>query len=298
MLRPLLAILFVSLALPAQMIEIVGGTVTSPSGTNRGKGSLYRVDTSVYLLDFEMHLNVPVPDTLTFFLYRHHSRTGLATLDWTQQIQVTGGIGAAWYSSGPIAMPLVAGNYYVLGVYWNANVQYFYTTAAQPPLSFGAWQRAHTFTGSLPPTVSLAGSDIACYYQRLTTLAVPAVVNTGTGCSATTLVPRLVADDFFFLNTTTTLQLVDALPTAIALFGVANNGALPVPIPLFGCSLWLDISGPVFTFAALTSGTGDAGLAIGVPPNPALSGLTMSAQGLVFGPTAIDMSNAVSFTVQ
>src|SRR5688572_24400757 len=108
MLRPLLSLLFVSLAaLPAQIVETVGGTTTSPSGTNRGKGSLYRVDTSVFLIDFEMHLNVPSPDTLTFFLYRHHSRTGPATLEWTHQVQVTGGIGAAWYSTGPIAMPLV-----------------------------------------------------------------------------------------------------------------------------------------------------------------------------------------------
>lgn len=298
MLRPLLSLLFVSLAtLPAQLIETIGGTTASPSGTNRGKGSLYRVDTSVYLIDFEMHLNVPGPDTLTFFLYRHHSRTGLATLDWTLQVPVTGGIGAAWYSTGPIVLPLVAGNYYVLGAYWTSNVQYFYTTATQPPLSFGAWQRAHTFLNALPATVSLTGSDIACYYQRFTTIAVPAVVNTGTGCSSAAVAPRLVADDFFAVNATTTLELADALPTSIALFAFANNGALPVPIPLFGCSLWLDITGPVNTFVTLTDGTGYANLPIGVPNNPALSGLTLSAQGLVFGTTSIDMSNAVSFTV-
>jgi hypothetical protein len=298
MLRPLLSLLFVSLvALPAQTVETIGGTTSQPSGANRGKGSLYRVDTSVYLLDFEMHLNVPSADTLTWFLYRHHSRTGVATLEWTQQVQVPGGIGAAWYSTGPIAMPLVAGNYYVLGAYWTTNVQYFYTTAVQPPLSFGAWQRAHTFTGSLPATVTLTGSDIACYYQRFTTIPVGSVVNTGTGCSAIAPAPRLVADDFFAINQTSTIELVDALPTAIALFGFANGGALPVPIPLFGCSLWLDISS-VITFVAVTSATGYANFPIGVPNDPALSGLTLTSQGLVFGPTSIDMSNAVSFTVQ
>ena len=106
------------------------------------------------------------------------------------------------------------------------------------------FQRAHTFTGSLPTTVALGGSDIARYYQQFTRVAVPAVVNTGTGCSSTTLVPKLVADDFFAINSTSSLELVDAVPAAIGLFGLANNAASPVPIPLTDARIELTVDGP------------------------------------------------------
>src|SRR5262245_37912058 len=294
MLRPLLSLLFVSVAaLPAQVHEYIGGTTTSAGGTDRGIGSLFRVDTSVLLTEFAMVLNVPAIDTVTFFLYRHNSRTGDATLEWTQQLWTTGFGSQAWYSPGPIAIPLVAGNYYVLGARWTTNTQFYYTTVPQPPLSFGAWQRGHTFLGALPPTISLTGSDNTCYYQHISTTPMSAVVNTGAGCSPTAPLPRLVADDFFRVQWMTTLELVAVQPTSSALFGVANNGALPVPIPLFGCHLWLDVTGPVFTFAGLTSATGYANLAIVVPYNTALSGQTFTVQGLVFGATSTDFSNAV-----
>ncbi len=288
-------------ALPAQVIDTVGGTNSAPSGANRGKASLYGVNTSVVLIDFEVYLNVPGPETLTFFAYRHHSRTGIATLEWTLPVTVAGGGGPAWYSTGPIAQNLVAGNHYALGVAWGGTLTYYYSTATSgAPVSFGTWQRAHTLNNPLPATLTLpAGVDIAQYYQRLTTLPVPAVVNTGTGCSSTALVPRLVADEFFVLNTTTTLELVDTLPSAIGLFGLAGGAALASPLPAFGCSIWLDIfSGPVVTLASLTSATGYANLPIAVPNNPLLSGSTYSAQGLVFGAVTIDVSNAVSFTIQ
>ncbi|HEX6811590.1 MAG TPA: hypothetical protein VF384_08215 [Planctomycetota bacterium] len=299
MLRPLLAFLFLSLTtLPAQLVtETAGGTTTAPSGANRGKGSLFRVDTSVLLLDFAMQLNVTVPDTLTFFMFRHHSRTGVATLEWTHQVPVAGGGGPQWYSTGPVALNLVAGNYYVLGAYWTSTVTYYYSTSASPQMSWGVWQRAHTFTGSIPPTVTLTGSDIANYYMQFQSIVVPAVVNTGTGCSAVAPVPRMVADNFFSVGALSSIEICDAAAGSIALFGFAPNGALPFGIPLFNCLLWLDISQPVLTFASLTT-SGFASLPIAVPADPGLFGQTYSLQGLLFGATTIDMTNAVSFTIQ
>src|SRR5688572_293059 len=123
MLRSLAAFLFTSLlTLPAQVTETVGGTTSSPTLTNRAKASLFRVDTTVLLLELEQFLNVPGPETLTFFAYRHHSRTGASTLEWQHPVTVQGGIGPAWYSTGPIALPLIAGNHYVLGVAWAGSV--------------------------------------------------------------------------------------------------------------------------------------------------------------------------------
>jgi hypothetical protein len=297
-----LSLFALTLTLPAQNVDVVGGTSSAPTGANRAKASLYQVDTSIVLLEFEVWLDVPGSDTLTFFAYRHHSRTGIATLDWTLPVTVTGGTGPGWYSTGPIALNLVAGNHYALGVSWVNNLTYYYSTATPPtPVSFGNWQRAHTInSATLPPTLTLpAGTDIAQYRQRLTSVPVTSVVPVGTGCASTPLglPPRLVADDFFAQNTTTTLELVDAPATAIGLFGVAPGGTLPVPLPLFNCSIWLDVSQPVATVVALTSATGYASLAIAVPANPLLTGQTFSAQGLVFGAAPTAVSNAVQFTI-
>jgi hypothetical protein len=300
MLRQLTALLSLVAALSAQInVDTLGSTASAPTGPTLGKGSLFAVTTTVTLLEYEMYLDVPGPDTLTFFAYRHHSRTGTSTLEWTLPVAVTGGTGPGWYSTGPIALPLVAGNYYVLGVSWVNTLTYYFTTA-QPgyPVSFGNWQRAHTLNLPLPTTLLLTGSDIAQYYQRLTTVPTGAVVNTGTGCSATTLVPRLVANDYFVRGATTTLELVDALPNAIGLFGLANGAASPVPVPLFGCSIWLDLSGPVVTLATVISGAGYANLPFPVPNDPLLIGLAFSGQALVFGPTNVGVSNAVTFVVE
>lgn len=298
MIRSLFACFVATMAsLPAQVIDTVGGMASAPVGANRAKGSLYAVNTTVVLTEFETYLDVPAQETLTFFMYRHHSRTGTSTLELTLPVTVPGGIGPAWYSTGPITWPMVAGNHYVLGVAWQGSITYYYSTATSgSPVSFGNWQRAHTLTNPVPTTLVLpAGTDIAQYYQRLTSVPTTSVVNTGTGCSATPLVPRLVASSFFTLGATTNLQLVDAAQPSVGLFALANGGPAAVPVPLFGCSIWLDLSGPIPTLAALTA-AGQADLPITVPNNPVLVGTTYSAQGLVFG-TAIDVANAVSFTI-
>jgi hypothetical protein len=288
-------------ALSAQVVvDTVGGTASAPTGANRAKASLYQVDTSVVLIDFAVWLDVPGPDTLTFFAYRHHSRVGTSTLEWTLPVAVTGGTGPGWYSTGPIALNLVAGNHYALGVSWVNNLTYYYSTAAVgSPVSFGNWQRAHTINSAVvPPTLSLpAGSDVAQYRQQLTSIPVPSVVRVGTGCGSTALLPRLVADEFFVTNTTTNLELVDAAANAIGLFGLAPGATSPVPLPLFGCSIWLDVTQPIVTVASVTSATGYAALPIAVPANPLLSGQTFSAQGLVFSAAPTAVTNAVAFTI-
>lgn len=300
--RSLLAFALLALTVPAQVIDTVGGMTTAPSGANRGKASVYAVTTSVLLTEFEVHLNVTAPETLTFFLYRHHSRTGLADLEWSLPVTVQGGIGPSWYSTGPIALPLVAGNYYMLGVAWAGTVTYYYSIGTGgSPVSFGTWERAHTLNATAIPTPTYtiaAGVDAAQYYQRLTTYPIPAVVNTGTPCSGTTLLPRLVADGFFNVGATTDLELVDTQASSIVVFGLAGGTALPAPLPLFGCSLWLDVTGPVVAVANVSSASGYTALPIAVPSNPLLAGQTFSAQGFVFGATTTDVANATTFTIQ
>ncbi|MCA8964111.1 MAG: hypothetical protein KDC48_04465 [Planctomycetes bacterium] len=284
-------------SLPAQTVDTVGGVNTASTRTNSAKASLFAVDSSVLLIDYEMYLDIPGPETLTFFAYRHHSRSGTAQLAWTHQVTVAGGGGAQWYSTGPIALPLIEGNHYAIGVSWPGTLTYHYSTSTTgTPVSFGSWQRAHTLTNPVPPTLNIpTGVDVAAYNQRLTTLPLPVVDNVGTGCSSTNLVPRLVATGMFGINTTEALELVDATPSSLGMFVIALGPTLAAPLPLFGCDVWLPLGVSAST-ATVTSGAGYAQQPFPVPNNPLFIGTQFSAQSGVLG-AAIDMTNAVDFTV-
>lgn len=295
----LLAILSALVPLTAQTVETIGGTTTAPLRTNTSKASVIRVDSSVLLIDYAMYLNVPGQETLTWFLYRHHSRTGAATLEWTQQVTVNGtGVGPAWYSTGPIALPLIEGNHYMIGVGWPGSLTYHYTTSSAPlPLSFGSWQRAHT--PGFPPasTYTIAsGIDTAVYYQQFTTVPFAGVDIVGTSCGATATLPRLVASGAPTLGATKVLDLVDATPNALGVVSLALGPTLPVPLPMFGCNIWLNINGPLASTAVPLSATGTASLPMTMPANPAFYGIPMSAQAGVLA-ASIQLTNALDLIV-
>jgi len=296
-----LPVLLASLLSPllAQTIDTLGGTSSAPVGANRAKASLFRIDSTVLMLQYEMFLDVPGPETLTWFMHRYHSRSGSFTLEWSSTITVNGtGVGPAWYSSGPIAVPLVEGTYYQIGVSWPGSLTYHYSIGtANLPVSFGAWQRASTLTNPVPSTVTVAaGLDSAVYYQRFTTVPVGAVNIVGTGCSLTALVPRLVASGVLATGTSRDLELVDAAPSSLAVFTLGLGTTTALPTPLFGCSVWLDLGSPLVSIALITSSTGIAILPMAVPADPSYIGLQLAAQAGVLT-TGINMSNALELQV-
>lgn len=296
-----LPVLLTTLLAPAtaQTIDTIGGTTTAPLRTASSKASLFRVDTSVLLIDYEMYLNVPGVENLTWFVHRYHSRAGVYTLEWSSTVAVNGtGVGPAFYSTGPIALPLIEGNYYQIGVGWPGSLNYHYiTSTTNLALSFGAWQRAQTPGFPVPATWSIpAGHDSALYYQRLTTLPFPAVDIVGTGCTTGTLVPRLVASGVPTIGQSKNLDLVDAAPVSLAVFSIALGHTLAVPLPLFGCNVWLDLQAPMATTAVITSGAGIVSLPLAIPADPSFIGLQLSAQGGVLT-TGIDMTNALDLVV-
>lgn len=276
----------------AQIIDTLGSTALAAT-TGQAKANLFAVDTSVVLIGMEWYLDIPGNDTLTFFCYRHHSRTGSATLEWTLPVPVTGGGGPAWYSTGPIALELAAGNHYALGVAFQSTLTYYFSVAAGgAPVSFGSWQRGHTPLNPLPATLSLGGFDGAQYHQRITSLPVNSVVPVGAGCGPA----RLVAAGFYAINGSQTLELVDAAPNAFGVFALAVGPALPVALPVFGCDLWLDLA-QFATGGTFTDAFGYASLTLALPNNPALVGSTYTAQALDLG-GAPRLTNAVQFTIQ
>lgn len=296
-----LPLLFAALLAPltAQTVDTIGGTTTATARTNVSKASLFRIDSSVLLLDYEMYLNVPGQETLTFFMHRYHSRAGVYTQEWSLQVPVNGtGVGPAWYSTGPIALPLLEGNYYMLGVGWPGSLTYHYiTSATNAPVSFGAWQRAMSPANPVPVNYNIAsGHDSAMYHQRLTTVPFPSVESVGTGCTSGTVIPRLVVSGVPTIGGTENLDIASAVPNSLAVLSIALGHTLAAPVPLFGCDLWLDTFAPMATTALITSATGIVSQALTIPADPAYLGLQLSAQAGVMS-TGIDFTNALDLIV-
>lgn len=293
-----MALAFLAGLAPAQVVDTLGGTASAPSGASRGKGTVFQVDQTVLLLDYAMWLNMPAPDTVTFFCYRYHSRAGTYTLEWTIPVPVAGtGSGPAWVSPGAISRPLVAGNWYVLGASWNGSLTYYYNGGgtAGTPVSFGNWQRAVTTAAVPPATFAVAaGTDSAVYHQQLTTIPIGSVRNLPANCLSTAAAPpRLVADDLFSVGATTLLELVGAPAATPVAFALALGPELAAPLSFANCNVWLQ---PAVTVAALSSATGYAPLTFAVPANPGLVGVTVTNQAVALGNT-VSFTNAVNFVV-
>lgn len=292
-----LTLLLLSAApLSAQIVDTVASAqVAAQSGS--AKCNLYEVDTTRLLFEVEWWLDIPAgPETLTFFMHRHHSRDGNADLIWTLQVPVMGTGTPQWYSSGPIAEAMVAGNHYTIGVAYTPGLTYWFDIQGPGvPISFGNWQRGMTPPVPLNPTINFTGNDGARYYQRITTFNVGNVVNVGTGCSPVGQAPRLVASGFFPINSSQDLELVDAPANSATVHALAVGMALPTPLQLLGCDVWLDVT-QMATAATTTSPSGESTLTLSIPNVPALVGQSFTAQSLVFTP-AIYMSNGVQFTI-
>ena len=295
MIRTATLLLLLAAPLAAQSsIDTLGGTTTPSTRAALAKANIFRVDKSVMLMNNEWYLDIPGSETLTFFLYRHHSQNGSYTLDWTKVVPVNG-TGQAWYSPGPIPIPLIGGNHYALGVSWAGTLTYYYKSSSTgTPVSFGSWYSARTPTG-LPLTLSITGVDSAQYYHRLTTFPLGSVASIGTPCTSATS-PRLVLGALPSTGGRIKLDLVEAAASTPALYLLAPGPAMPTPLTVFGCSLWLNPLGGLFTFGVLLDASGAGNLTLPVPGDPWLSGLILSWQGIVIGPTTL-LTNAVQFTL-
>ncbi len=157
-----------------QALDTVGNTSNSNSDRARAKGNAYRVDADRVLIEQQFYLNFTGTQTLCFYVYESPVEFGTY-----QQIQesshAASGQGAAWYSSGPISVPLDAGKYYIVAVSWDDLLRYYYGEGNSQPVSFGAQVHGYA-VGSHPlgPTLSSRSNDYAIYHQRLLTIPEPA----------------------------------------------------------------------------------------------------------------------------
>jgi hypothetical protein len=288
-----LPVLLLAASLSAQN-DTVGGLNRAAGPAATWKGNLFKVDKTVTMLKQEWYLKFTGVNTLTFFRYRHHKQQGTYTLEWTHTVQATG-TGAGWYSSGIKPTTLVAGNHYILGCMWTQPATYYFNiVTGNTPVSFGSWYRGVTPT-SLPKTYSIVGKDVAQYYQRLTTLANHRLINVGQPCPGP-YPARLVTATLASSPGQCVMDLVEAEASRPAIFVLVPGKTLTTPIPIFGCSLWVNpANGIVLTVALMTSAAGEARLTLPLPTG--LTGLVISWQTLILGTKTTPLSNALQFTL-
>jgi hypothetical protein len=153
----------------SRTVDIVGGTTNSSSGPGRAKGNSYQIDTDVILTEAEFWLDFGNTQMLTFYVFVCPDEFGKYN-EIYRNSELTVGSGAAWYSTGPVAVEMDAGNHYIIIVSWDGTVGYYYDSGDSQATSFGYYTHGYA-TGSnpLPASFQSLSNDQAIYYQRLNT---------------------------------------------------------------------------------------------------------------------------------
>jgi hypothetical protein len=140
-----------------------------------------------------------------------------------------------------------------------------------------------------------AVNDIQMYQLAVTIQTVASGSSVGSGCGSGGTIPVLATTNPV-LGLTTSITVSNGKPnhsgSLVASYGIAS------PSPLgSGCTAWVDLASffVVATFA--TNGSGSWTLNMPLPLNPALVGLDVALQAVIFSPTSplgIDVSNGLS----
>ena len=166
--------------LASASVDVVGGTAHGESDPARAKGNSYRIDTSATLNEAEFWLTFSDTQTLTFYVFEGADEFGTYSEVYRSSRGVSG-TGTDWYSTGPISVPLTAGQHYIVAVSWSGTLIYYYNIGDSQATSFGAFTHGYaTGTDPLPGSFDSTENDQAVYHQRLTTNepTVPTVATT------------------------------------------------------------------------------------------------------------------------
>ena len=117
------------------VVDEPGGTSSNFSGSLRMRGVACECTSNRTLTEIEVYLNISISTELRFVVYESDTQVGTYTQIHENTIS-SSGTGQKFYSSGPIAISLQAGKYYVIGSAWQGTVGYYYG-AISSPLAFG-----------------------------------------------------------------------------------------------------------------------------------------------------------------
>jgi hypothetical protein len=234
----------------AQTVDVVGGATNVFVGNGLARGNSYAVTASVSVLSIEAWLSFSGPRTLNFYVYHSPVEFGTYTQVHMNSVSATGTGTPGWQSSGPIGVPMVGGNHYIIAVSWTGQVSYAFSTDFSAPVSFG-WQTHgyadgfHPLPGNFPSTLD----DSAIYHQRITTSApvpgTPSATPVGAGCPGTSggLLAVLRTDKVPALGNAGFNLVIDQLPVFGQGYVFVATALAPQPASVpGGCFVYLDLA--------------------------------------------------------
>ncbi|MCX4248051.1 hypothetical protein [Paraliomyxa miuraensis] len=97
---------------------------TSSTQNTYFRGHGYTADGPGTLIDFEVYLGLAAACNLDFYVHEAPGFGGPYTQ--VQRTTVAAGPGTQYYAAGLSPVPVIAGNYYILGVAWNCSATYYW----------------------------------------------------------------------------------------------------------------------------------------------------------------------------
>ncbi len=150
-------------------IDVVGDTSDSSSNSGGAKGNSYWATIEVELTEAEFWLDFSDTQTLTYYVFDCPDEFGTYNEVYRASESVTG-VGAGWYSSGPLSITLGVDMHYIIAVSWTGSMTYYYGSNDTVPTSFGFYTHGYAIGyDPLPASFESLTNDQATYYQRLTT---------------------------------------------------------------------------------------------------------------------------------
>lgn len=158
--------------------DVVGAASASSGNASVLRGNFYRATSATTLTRIEHYLTLNAATTLVFYVYESNSSSG-PFLKIAEARVPAAALGEAYYSSGPLGVPLLEDRYYLIGAGWPIAVRYHYQSGGSPPphpatTGFGASQSGFQASYSDPlPTQAPFNTSPFAHRQRLTTERAP-----------------------------------------------------------------------------------------------------------------------------
>jgi hypothetical protein len=287
--------------LRAQQAEIIGSLVGRTAHAALAKGNCLRIDRTVVLTDFAFYLELAEAQSLVFTIHRavREDATYVLEQSWVVPAEPAG---PSWYSPTALYVPLLAGNHYLLSVSWSGTLTYAFHPAAAWPISCGEqryayWSGAHP----LPSELAARNEMPATYLMSLTTQAPsrfdPQTRVRGDGCAPSGLAaPQLTSTEMPLLGNRNFALEVAASAVARPTWLWITPYALPNPLTIGACDLYLDLRGPLIAIGPVPTQANEvARFPIAIPYDPAIRGVEVPLQAAAYdlASGAVDLSNAL-----
>jgi hypothetical protein len=164
--------------------EVFGSNANIFLAGPRTRGNIFECTNSTVLTEHRLYLNPSVTTQMWLLIYEGSAAVGIYNLVNAVDVSPQGP-GEGWYSSGPINVPMTAGNHYLIVASFEQLTNYWNEQGIVPypiPASFGfltagaGWNWAPTSNFPPDPTQNVtagAYGDPVAYYQTIVTGAPP-----------------------------------------------------------------------------------------------------------------------------